>query len=49
MELVGRLAAVIGISMVLTLLLLVFYQDDSQLQSTPVATQATMQSDHATP
>lgn len=29
MELLGRLAAVIGISLVLTLLLLVLYQDDS--------------------
>jgi hypothetical protein len=29
MELLGRLAAVIGISLVLTMLLLVLYQDDS--------------------
>ena len=29
MELIGRLAAVIGISLVLTLLLLVLYQDDT--------------------
>ena len=29
MELLGRLAAVIGISLVLTLLLLVLYQDDT--------------------
>jgi hypothetical protein len=29
MELLGRLAAVIGISLVLTLLLLVLYQDDA--------------------
>ena len=29
MELLGRLAAVVGISLVLTLLLLVLYQDDS--------------------
>jgi hypothetical protein len=40
MELLGRLGAAIGISLVLTLLLLVLYQDDStQLQ--PEATSIT--------
>jgi hypothetical protein len=34
MELLGRLGAVIGISLILTLLLLVLYQDD-QLQNEP--------------
>jgi hypothetical protein len=32
MELVGRVFAALGISLVLTLLLLVLYQDDSQAQ-----------------
>lgn len=37
MELLGRLAAVIGISLVLTLLLLVLYQDDGvQAMQAPV-------------
>ena len=50
MELVGRLASVIGISLVLTLLLLVLYQDDKQLEATtPVVTQAAAASDHGTP
>ena len=41
MELAGRLASVIGISLVITLLLLVLYQDDKQLDATtPVVTQA---------
>ncbi len=34
MELLGRLAAVVGISLVLTLLLIVIYQDD-RLQMPP--------------
>jgi len=50
MELLGRLAAVIGISMVLTMLLLVLYQDDKQLEAAmPVVTQAVAASDHGTP
>lgn len=40
MELVGRLASVIGISLVITLLLLVLYQDDKQMDVAPVVTQA---------
>ena len=42
MELLGRLAAVVGISLVLTLLLLVLYQDDAALamQAEPALTQA---------
>jgi len=32
MELLGRVCAALGISLVLTLLLLVLYQDDSQQQ-----------------
>lgn len=32
MELLGRVCAALGISLVLTLLLLVLYQDDSQAQ-----------------
>ena len=42
MELLGRLLAALGISLVLTLLLLVLYQDDGQQQPVPAAiTQAT--------
>lgn len=41
MELLGRVCAALGITLVLTLLLLVLYQDDGQ-QGEPVAiTQAT--------
>jgi len=50
MELVGRLAAAIGISLVLTLLMLVLYQDDTQRETAaPVATQASIASDHGAP
>ena len=35
MELLGRVFAAIGISLVLTLLLLVLYQDDSSAQMQP--------------
>lgn len=51
MELLGRLGAVIGISLVLTMLLLVLYQDDStqlQPESTTI-TQAAAAIDHGTP
>lgn len=42
MELLGRVFAALGISLVLTLLLLVLYQDDSQAQMTgSAATQVT--------
>ena len=42
MELLGRVLAALGISLVLTLLLLVLYQDDAQQQPVPAAiTQAT--------
>lgn len=39
MELLGRVCAAIGISLVLTLLLLVLYQDDSaaQMQTDPAS------------
>lgn len=50
MELAGRLASVIGISLVITLLLLVLYQDDTQRDTTmPVGTQAAAASDHGAP
>ena len=42
MELLGRVFAALGISLVLTLLLLVLYQDDPQAQMTgSAATQVT--------
>ena len=41
MELLGRVCAALGISLVLTLLLLVLYQDDSQQGQTATITQAT--------
>ena len=42
MELLGRVLAALGISLVLTLLLLVLYQDDGQQQPAPTTiTQAT--------
>ena len=50
MELLGRLAAVIGISLVLTLLLLVLYQDDSaamRLEPLPTITAAATGSLHS--
>ena len=37
MELFGRLLVALGISLVLTLLLLVLYQDDAQQQPVPAA------------
>ena len=40
MELLGRLFAALGISLVLTLLLLVLYQDDPQAQMPGTATTA---------
>jgi hypothetical protein len=50
MELLGRLAAVVGISLALTLLLLVLYQDDGmQTQPEPAMTQATAASAGGTP
>ena len=49
MELLGRLGVALGISLVLTLLLLVLYQDDSAqaMQPEPSMTQATAA--HGTP
>jgi hypothetical protein len=41
MELLGRVGAALGISLVLTLLLLVLYQDDSQQDQSAAITQAT--------
>jgi hypothetical protein len=52
MELLGRVGAVIGISLVLTLLLLVLYQDDAAKQFQPNATtitQSASAADHGTP
>ena len=37
MELLGRVCTALGISLVLTLLLLVLYQDDAQQQPGPAA------------
>lgn len=37
MELFGRVCAALGISLILTLLLLVLYQDDTQQQDGPAA------------
>ena len=37
MELLGRVCAALGISLILTLLLLVLYQDDTQQQEGPAA------------
>lgn len=41
MELLGRVCAALGISLVLTLLLLVLYQDDTQQVQSVSLTQAT--------
>jgi hypothetical protein len=52
MELLQRLGVAIGISLVLTLLLLVLYQDDgSQAQEQPasITQAATVATDHGTP
>jgi hypothetical protein len=50
MELLGRLGVALGISLVLTLLLLVLYQDDgSAMQPDPAMTQATTAAAHGTP
>jgi hypothetical protein len=48
MELLGRLAAVVGISLVLTLLLLVLYQDDSVQAQEPGPSTAITQAASAT-
>jgi hypothetical protein len=42
MELLGRVCAALGISLVLTLLLLVLYQDDVQQGQSATMTQATV-------
>ena len=50
MELLNRLGAVVGISLVLTLLLLVLYQDDvTQAQQGPDVTQMSASSLSGTP
>ena len=50
MELLGRLGAVVAISMVITLLLLVLYQDEGmQAQQGPAVTQMSASSDRGTP
>ena len=43
MELLGRVLAALGISLVLTLLLLVLYQDDSQAAQQPAVPAAITQ------
>ncbi|HZM62628.1 MAG TPA: hypothetical protein VFB85_22635 [Vicinamibacterales bacterium] len=48
MELLGRLAAVVGISLVLTLLLLVLYQDDAAQAQEPGPSTAITQAASAT-
>ena len=50
MELLGRVGAALGISLVLTLLLLVLYQDDTQQQPAPsTISQASVAGAIATP
>jgi hypothetical protein len=50
MELFGRVCAALGISLILTLLLLVLYQDDTQLQEGPAAmTQVSTAADSLAP
>ena len=50
MELFGRVCVALGISLVLTLLLLVLYQDDTQQQAGPAAmTQISTAADPITP
>jgi hypothetical protein len=54
MELLGRLATVVGITLALTLLLLVLYQDDTaqaieQMQPEPAIGQAAAASAQGTP
>lgn len=50
MELFGRVCVALGISLVLTLLLLVLYQDDTQQQAGPAAmTQISTVADPITP
>ena len=46
MELLGRVLAALGISLVLTLLLLVLYQDDAQQQPVPTAITQTTTAGH---
>ena len=48
MELLGRVCAALGISLVLTLLLLVLYQDDSQQQGPAPMTQVSTGADPIT-
>jgi len=50
MELLGRVCTALGISLILTLLLLVLYQDDGQQQEGPAAmTQISTVADPITP
>jgi hypothetical protein len=51
LELLGRLGVALAISLVLTLLLLVLYQDDGAqaMQPEPALTQATTAAVHGTP
>ena len=49
MELLGRVAAALGISLILTLLLLVLYQDDGQQQGSATMTQISTAADLITP
>ena len=49
MELLGRVAAALGISLILTLLLLVLYQDDAQQSGSAAMTQVSTATDPITP
>ena len=49
MELLGRVAAALGISLILTLLLLVLYQDDTQQSGSAAMTQVSTAADPITP
>ena len=48
MELFGRVCVALGISLILTLLLLVLYQDDSQQQGPAAMTQVSTAADPIT-
>jgi hypothetical protein len=49
MELFGRVCVALGISLVLTLLLLVLYQDDGQPQAEPAAMTVSTAADPISP
>jgi len=49
MELLGRVCTALGISLILTLLLLVLYQDDGQQEGPAAMTQISTAADSITP